>query len=162
MIVVADTSVLLNLALVGQIELLPTLFGRVLIPEAVHSEFERLAASSGRFTGLKLPTWVQTHPLTHPQASEEMRKRLDPGESEAICLAIELNADAVLMDESEGRSIAQARGLRTIGILGILIEARRKGLLLAIAPVIDDLRMKAKFRLADSLVNQVLATLGEV
>lgn len=162
MIVVADTSVLLNLALVGQIELLRTLFGRVLIPEAVQREFERLAASQGRFAGLLMPVWVQTEALSDPQAGEDLCKLLDPGESEAICLALELKADAVLMDESEGRRIAISHGLRPIGILGILIEARRKNVLPAIAPVIHDLRVKAKFRLADSLVKQVLETLGEV
>ena len=161
MIVVADTSVLLNLALVGQTHLLPVLFGEVVIPEAVQAEFERLAASSGRFSGLRLPEWVQTK-RAHPSADQDERlQHLDPGESEAIALAVELNADAVLMDENEGRAVAQAHGLRAIGILGILIQARHLGHLPIIRPVLDALREKAKFRLSDSLVHQALVMCQE-
>ncbi|MDB6006266.1 MAG: hypothetical protein JWR15_3253, partial [Prosthecobacter sp.] len=86
----------------------------------------------------------------------EELKALDPGESAAISLAIELHADALLMDESEGRAVAQGHGLRTIGIVGILIQARHAGFLTAISPVIDDLRIRAKFRLSDDLVRHAL------
>ena len=161
MIVVADTSVLLNLALVGQIHLLPALFGAVLIPEAVKDEFERLAASSGRFAGLLLPEWVQTKQVSPLSDHDERLQHLDPCESEAIALAVELNADAVLMDENEGRAVAQAHGLRTIGILGILIQARHNGQLPTIRPVLDALRDQAKFRLSDALVRQALVMCQE-
>jgi len=156
MIVVADTSVLLNLGLVGQIRLLHVLFGAVLIPEAVQAEFERLAATSGRFAGLLLPEWVQTKQASPVRAADERLQHLDPGEREAIALAVELNADAVLMDENEGRAVARAHGLRTIGIAGILIQARHSGHLPAIRPVLDALRDKARFRLSDALVRQAL------
>lgn len=156
MIVVADTSVLLNLALVGQIHLLRVLFGTVLIPGAVQAEYERLAASSGRFAGLLLPEWVQSRQMRPLPNHDELLQHLDPGESEAIALAVELHADAVLMDESEGRAVAQSHGLRTIGILGILIQARHNGHLPAIRPVLEALRDSAKFRLSDTLVRQAL------
>lgn len=161
MIVIADTSVLLNLALVGQIQLLHSLFGQVVIPPAVQHEFMRLAATKGRFAGLKLPEWVQIKPLQELQLSEAEFNQLDLGESAAISLAIELHADAVLMDESEGRAVAQAHGLRTIGIVGILIQARHSGLLDAVRPVLDDLRLKARFRLSDALISQALTICRE-
>jgi len=104
---------------------------------------------------------MQMKPLRHANLTDETLKLLDPGESAAISLALELHADAVLMDESEGRAIAQAHGLRTIGVVGILIQARHTGHLVAIRPVIDDLRSKAKFRLSDALVNQALAVCRE-
>lgn len=161
MIVVADTSVLLNLALVGELRLLQSLFGTVIIPLAVQAEFERLAATNGRFAGLALPDWVQMKSLQQTNLPDEALKTLDPGESAAISLALELHADAVLMDESEGRAIAVAHGLRTIGIVGILIQARHAGYLAAIRPVIDDLRIIARFRLSDSLVRQALSVCQE-
>lgn len=156
MIVIADTSVLLNLALVGQLQLLRALFGAVVIPSAVQTEFERLAATTGRFTGLILPEWVQMRSLQQTSLTDEAFNLLDPGESAAINLAIELHADALLMDESEGRAVAQAHGLRTIGIVGILIQAHCAGLLPAIRPVIEDLRIRAKFRLSEALVRHAL------
>ena len=65
------------------------------------------------------------------------------------------------MDESEGRAVAQAHGLRTIGIVGILIQVRHAGLVAAIRPVIEDLRNRAKFRLSDALVRQALSLCQE-
>ncbi|HBJ82948.1 MAG TPA: DUF3368 domain-containing protein [Verrucomicrobiales bacterium] len=156
MIVIADTSVLLNLALVGHIQLLRVLFGTIVIPVPVKDEFERLAATTGRFTGLVLPEWVRVDTAALTAMDDEILRQLDPGEAAAILLAVKLHADAVLMDESEGRAIAQARGLRTIGILGILIQARQAGHLEAIRPVIEALLSKAKFRLSDTLVNHAL------
>jgi uncharacterized protein len=161
MIVIADTSVLLNLELVGQLQLLRSLFGTVIIPPAVQAEFERLAATSGRFSGLILPGWVQTKSLLATDLTDAPFDQLDPGESAAIRLAIELHADALLMDESEGRAVAQAHGLRTIGIVGIHIQARHAGLLAAIRPVIEDLRNRAKFRLSDALIRQALSLCQE-
>lgn len=161
MIVVADTSVLLNLALVGQVHLLGAMFGQVMIPVAVNDEFERLVATAGRFAGLTLPSWVQVSRVSPTDIGHAALQRLDPGESAAIRLAVHLHADAVLMDESEGRAVAQACGLRTIGILGILMQARQAGYLTALRPVIDDLRSQARFRLSDALVNEVLAACGE-
>ncbi len=162
MIVVADTSVLLNLTLVGQVQLLQQLFGSVCIPEAVRREFERLSASAGRFSGLELPEWIQIHEVRDLSTAESMNKLLDPGETEAICLALEMKAFAVLMDESEGRSVARSHGLQTIGILGILLESKRQGHLTAIKPVIESLLNKAKFRLAAALVKQALRDCGEM
>ncbi|WP_395751991.1 DUF3368 domain-containing protein [Prosthecobacter sp.] len=161
MIVIADTSVLLNLDLVGQLQLLRLLFGTVIIPPAVKAEFERLAATNGRFAGLILPDWVQVKSWQQTRLTDEILKLLDPGESAAISLAIELHADALLMDESEGRAVAQAHGLRTIGIVGILIQARKAGHLPAIRPVIEDLRIRAKFRLSEALVRHALSMCQE-
>ncbi|MFZ2279497.1 MAG: DUF3368 domain-containing protein [Prosthecobacter sp.] len=161
MIVIADTSVLLNLALVGQVQLLRALFGSVIIPLAVQTEFERLSASGGRFAGLILPNWVLVKSFQQLSTTDEALERLDPGEFAAISLAIELHADALLMDESEGRAVAQAHGLRTIGILGVLIKARTTGLLPAIRPVLEDLRIRAKFRLGDALVRHALSMCQE-
>lgn len=161
MIVVADTSVLLNLALIGEIDLLQNLFGSVIAPQAVHDEFARLAASSGRFAGLSMPLWVSSQRVSDATLVAQLRATLDAGESEAIALAIQIHADAVLMDETEGRCIAQARGLRTIGIVGILIQARHAGLVNELGPLFLALRELAKFRLSATIVNEALRACGE-
>ena len=161
MIVVADTSVLINLVLVGQADLLRVLFREVLVPPAVESEFFRLAASAGRFAGLCVPDWVKVSgPVAIPEPVGR-RANLDKGKTEALALALAIHADAVLIDESTGRAAAIELGLMPIGVLGILVRAKRHGHLAAVAPVVDELLARANFRASPDLVLEVLQLAGE-
>ena len=161
MIVVADTSVILNLALVGQAELLAVLFREVLVPPSVGSEFARLAESHGRFAGLRLPAWVRVQEPAAIPAALAFHGELHPGETEALALALEIHADGVLIDEAAGRAVALELGLTPIGVLGILVRAKRRGQLAAIAPVVDALLQRAQFRASPDLVREVLRLAGE-
>jgi hypothetical protein len=87
---------------------------------------------------------------------------LDPGEAAALALAVEIHADVVLLDERRGREAASQLGLRTIGILGLLLQAKSAGFLAAIQPILDDLRREAGFWMAEPLRQQVLRLAGEV
>ncbi|MSU63296.1 MAG: hypothetical protein EXS31_13010 [Pedosphaera sp.] len=98
MIVVADTSVILNLCCVRQAELLPQLFHEVVIPHEVADEFRRLTVISPRFSGLALPAWLRQQSCS--RVPDQLRaERLDPGETAALALALEIRANAVLIDE---------------------------------------------------------------
>lgn len=133
MIVVADTSVLLNLAYLRREDLLVSLFGEVWIPEAVEREFARMSASSGRFGGLKMPACIQTRTVGVLPSSLAKDMRLDVGEAEALALALEAKAAAVLLDEINGRDVARQLGLTVFGTLGLLIIAKQRGLIPEIA-----------------------------
>jgi predicted nucleic acid-binding protein len=160
-IVIADTSVILNLCCVQQQELLPALFQQVLIPSAVRLEFERAAGVYPRFTGLTLPTWIREQsPQTIPETLR-LALHLDAGEIAAIALALETAADAVLIDETEGRRAARQLGVATIGVAGILVRARKSGLLTAIGPVFDQLEQKANFWLAPEIRAEALRAADE-
>jgi len=87
---------------------------------------------------------------------------LDAGEAAALALAVEIQADVVLLDERRGREVASQLGLRTIGILGLLLEAKSAGFLAAVGPVLDDLQREAGFWIAKPLRQQVLRLAGEV
>jgi hypothetical protein len=101
-IVVADTSVLINLCRVGQGSLLRKLFQEVIIPAEVAVEFDRLAKDVGRFAGLKLPPGIkQRQPAAMIPAVRSVAG-LDLGEAAALSLAMEIGADAVLIDERRG------------------------------------------------------------
>ena len=101
-LVVSDTSVLLNLCRVSAEGLLPELFREVWIPPAVAEEFSRLAGSRPRFRGLALPAWVRIAPPIQVTAEVRACPDLDAGESEALSLALELHADAVLVMRRPG------------------------------------------------------------
>ncbi len=161
MIVVTDTSVILNLCLLGQEGLLVPLFGTVLAPTQVVAEFQRLAAVDPRFQGLVFPSFIQKAAPAGMLTNLLNPSRLHGGEIAALSLAIERGADAVLMDERAGRAAAAALGLRTMGLLGILIDARQRSLIPALAPLLDRLQLEARFWIAPSLREKALLAVGE-
>jgi len=160
-IVVADTSVLINLCRVGRGDLCRLLFHEVLIPPEVAVEFERLVSTGPRFAGLKLPDGVCCQPVTVVPALPLSTRGLDPGETAALALALEIHADAVLLDERRGHEVAVQLGLRTVGLLGLLLQAKTAGFLPAVQPVLDSLRREAGFWISDSVRQQVLRLAGE-
>ena len=160
MIVVADTSVLLNLCCIGGEDLLLTLFAEVVIPDVVAREFEHLAVQAKRFAGLKIPVWIQRQqPSTIPITLRDAG--LDPGETSALALALEIRADALLLDERRGHEVAVRLGVKTIGVLGILLQARKFGLVSELRPLLDQLERDAGFWLAASVRQRVLQIAGE-
>jgi len=161
MIVVADTSVILNLTCIRHENLLPQLFERVLIPVQVADEFARLSKIQGRFSGLRLPEWIETLPAPSPFPEAVTRANLDVGESAAITLCLSQHADVLLIDESLGRQVATKLGVRTIGILGILIESGRRKLIPNVKTILDGLEKEAGFWIAPGLRQRVLQLAGE-
>ena len=161
MIVVADTSVILNLCRVQHEHLLQQLFQRVLIPSQVADEFTRLVKVPQRFFGLALPEWIEILSVTQAYPPEVVQANLDSGESAAIALCLNQHADVLLIDESLGREVAAKLGVRTIGILGVLIEARRRKLVPDVTSVLERLETEAGFWIAPSLRIRVLQLAGE-
>ncbi|MEZ4685013.1 MAG: DUF3368 domain-containing protein [Bacteroidia bacterium] len=164
MIVVSDTSPVSNLIELGQIEILPTLFQTVIIPSIVEQE---LFNHPDPFFKQKLfeitnNAWlevVDTSQLFLPESIKNAR--LDPGESFAISLALELKANALLIDERAGYKVAQQLGLQPVGILGILLESKKQGLIPSIRPLLLKLKHEIGFWISDSLFNQILQFANE-
>jgi len=160
MIVVADTSVILNLCRVQHERLLQQLFQRVLIPSRVASEFNRLAGAQPRFTGLVLPEWIDI--LPDPSLPDQIvQASLDAGESAAIALCLNERADALLIDESLGRRLAEKLGLRVVGILGVLVQSRQRGFVPEVRAILDQLEKEAGFWVSPHLRAKVLQAVGE-
>ncbi len=162
MIVVADTSVLLNLAFLNLDGLLRDLFGEVLVPDAVAREFARMAASGGRFGGLTMPPGCKVCPAPRLPPAISLDASLDEGEAEALALAAEWHADAVLLDEINARSAAVRLGLTAIGTVGLLIIAKQRGIVVKIAPLLRRLIVEGSFRLSAELVREALRKAGEM
>jgi predicted nucleic acid-binding protein len=160
-IVVTDTSSVLNLCCLRHELLLQKLFGEVLAPRSVVEEFRRLAGSDPRFAGLAFPDFIEISAPSQIPISLAGNQRLHAGEVDALALAAEIKAAAVLMDERAGRAEAKALGIPVIGILGVLIRAKALGQVPELAPLLDRLQFQAGFWIAPSLRARVLKLAGE-
>lgn len=89
------------------------------------------------------------------------QKMIDEGESEAIALAIELQADYLLIDERLGRAVAESAGIKVVGLLGTLREAKQLGIIPEIKPILDEMRTVARFRISETLYRLILTEAGE-
>jgi predicted nucleic acid-binding protein len=128
MIIVADAFPLNYLILINEIGVLQRMYGHVVIPHAVKAELQCPPAPElVRAWIADPPTWLEIR--TPIAASDSSLNDLDPGERDAIMLAMELHADQLIVDEREGRRAAERRGIRVIGTLGVLREAATLGLL---------------------------------
>jgi predicted nucleic acid-binding protein len=150
--VVSGTSPLQYLVETETIDVLPKLFGKVIIPPTVHRELQH-ASTPGRVRSWvqELPAWIRIQaPLTIDQSL-----KVDEGEREAISLAREINADAILIDDKKGRAEALRVGLRIAGTIGILEAAGRRGMI-DFAAAIQRLR-QTNARLDEDVIRSALA-----
>ena len=153
MIVVADTSPICYLILIEQVDLLPELFGKVFIPQAVYQELQ----AEGTPTEVKkwitsIPEWLEI--ISVDINDDVMLVNLHLGEKETIILAEKLQATLMIIDEKAARQVAQAKGLKITGLLGILNLAASQNLI-NLHQVIMALR-KTNFRASSSLLQSLL------
>jgi len=154
-LVIADTGPLNYLILIGQIELLPVLFEKVVLPTVVQSELaSRKAPPLVRDWVASIPAWVEVReaPLSH--AEDASLQGIDAGEKAAIQLAVSLHADLLLMDDRKGVNAAQRKGLRVTGTLGVLDLAAQRGLA-DFGQAVEHLR-KTNFRVPQVLLDALL------
>jgi uncharacterized protein len=153
MIVVSDTSCISNLLTIGQADLLLRLFGEVIIPPAVERELLRFHPA--------IPGFVRAVVPSGAALLARLSRELDTGEAEAICLACELHADRLLIDEKAGRAVALREGLAIIGVVGMLVAAKQKGFVASVGGMMDRLETEAGFRLNAAVRNAALRAAGE-
>lgn len=149
MIVVSNTSPLIGLSNIGKLGIFHELFGEVLVPPAVAGEF-----------GESLPEWIAVkHPKDEPLVSA-LSKLLGDGESEAIALAIELNADFLILDDLKARKIAKDMGIKVIGTAGVLLLAKKRGIVNDVKPLLMGL-VDRGFRISNDVIEVILKAAGE-
>ncbi len=163
-LIVADTSPLVYLILIGHIDILPRLFEIVLIPQAVYSELRHpLAPAPIQAWAAAPPSWLEVRQV--PDGPENVLRSLDAGERSAIILALSINADLVLphlvlMGERKGTQAAIDNGLDVTGTLGVLQRAAKRGLL-DLADAFDQLKstnFRYRQETMDKLLNESLAS----
>jgi len=161
---VADSSVIIHLAGIGQFDLLRQLHGSLLVPPAVWEEV--VVQGPGRPGAHELTAAVADGWITVAKSSSSVqlpadRPTLHSGESEAIVLAASHAGTLVLMDEAAGRAVAQSLGVPVTGTVGVLIAAKRSGLIGQLKPLLEQLRNPGGFRLSAAVFQHALALVGE-
>jgi uncharacterized protein len=149
---VSNASPLIALEQIGQLQLLEKLFGTLTIPPAVVREVAPTVS---------LPPWVREQKLEQVIGPKILAASLGSGESEALSLALELEAHRVILDDRPARRLAQALHLPVIGTLGVLLGAKKRGLIVSLKPHLD-LLLQHDFRIAPTLYKQVLRDAGEL
>lgn len=148
MIAVLDASPLCYLVLIGEIDLLPQLFSRVVVPQTVIVELRHDdAPATVRNWASNLPIWISVEET--PDTFSEGMGKLQAGERAAILLAELIQANIIIIDEKAARLIAGRRGLSVTGVLGVIREAATQGLV-DLKLAIDRLR-RTSFRCSPAL-----------
>ena len=156
---ICDTSPIQYLHQLDLLHVLPTLADQVFIPPAVVEEL-----SVGRSWGINLPDiekldWISIHPPVSIQALPLVTD-LGPGETEVLMLALEQPEAVVVIDDALARRVAETLGLKFTGTLGLLLDAKRSGLISKIAPYLDRLD-ELRFYLDPKARAAVLKLAGE-
>jgi predicted nucleic acid-binding protein len=159
--VVSDTSPIRALAHLGKLALLQTLYPQLLVPPAVVKELS-LPTRTAPAVDISLFRFIQVQSPQDAIRVQQFEEYLDPGESEALVLALEVKAEVVLMDEYDGRAAAKQLGLVVIGALGVLLRAKRDGLVPAVRPLMDSLQDELAFFISPQLRAEVLTVAGEL
>lgn len=157
-VIVADAGPLIGLARAGLISLLTHLYERVLVPTAVLEELQLDGARPGSaaLAGGIEAGWLACEPLAETEDLASLLLVLDRGEAEAVLLAASRPAHLLLIAERRGRAVARSRGLRVVGTGGILLNARRAGLLAESLESALERLAAAGYRLSPALRAEIL------
>lgn len=160
MLVVSNTSPILNLAIIDRLGLLKGQFGCVYMPEMVLKELrihEELPGSAKIRTAVD-EGWLRSQRIDDASFARVMALQLDAGEAAAIALAVQLNADRVLLDESDARRIARTLSIPTTGVIGILMMHYQDDVQ-SLRQELERLRTEAHFHLSSHLLETLTGRL---
>ena len=161
---ICDSSTLIHLAKIGRLHLLREFHKKIFIAPAVWKEVVQEGrdwpgsseVEQGRQAG-----WIEVIDPTNQTLIHFLRKDLHEGESETIALAVEEKPEIVFLDESEARRIAKVYGFNITGVIGILIRAKREGLIPSLREELDKLRNEAGFWIGDDIYRKALCASEE-
>jgi len=159
--IVSNTTPISNFLHLGQMEILKTIFKELHVPMAVHSEIEAYFSGDDQWQkcldeGFIIRTEIQTSPKI-----KELMIHLHMGEAEALCLCIENNAKLCLLDDKDARIIARLNNIPISGTLGVLMKAKKMGIIESVKDLMDRLRTDHHYWINDAMYNKVLSLSNE-
>lgn len=149
-LIIADTSSLIVLYKINQIDILKTVYGEIVITPEILKEFE-----------LPIPHWIKIIQVNDRKYQGLIETQLDLGESSAIALAMETEDPLLILDDLKARKYAKRLGLKFTGSLGVIIKAKEMGVIEKLKPIIDEL-IKTDFRISDKIIQDILKNNGEL
>ena len=161
-LVVSDTSVITNLANINYLWVLQKIYGRVVVPPMVWREMRRFAPRNRGVWKVRRALWIRRARVQYSTNVEQLIQAtgLHRGEAEAIILSEELHA-LLLIDEARGRTVANRRHVPTIGLLGVLLQAKHYGHIERVRPLMDRLINDSGFHISRALYVEVCRQAGE-
>ena len=148
-VIISDTSCLILLSKIGELNLLFRTYGEIIITPEISQEYGNL-----------LPNWVKIIPVKNKGIQNEFEKIVDLGEASALALALELKNCLVILDDKKGRMLAKKLNIEITGTLGTLIKERQQNIIPRVKPILDKLR-KVNFRIDPEIEKGVLRLVGE-
>jgi len=158
--VVSNSSPIIHLAKIDQLNLLQEFFGELIIPEAVYEECITEGRGRPEVSKIKQASWLRVVPVANQNLVKLLNSEIDRGEAEAITLALETQASLVLLDDADAREKARLYQLRITGILGVLLRAKKSGKIASLSATLDML-CNTGFWLSTELGSRLLIEAGE-
>ena len=161
--VVSNSSPLIHLSKIGLLDILEKLFDEIIIPEAVYDECVVDGGERRDAKSLEQAEWIITKSIGKENLNlkRAFLKDVDEGEAEAIVLALEESADLILLDEYDARELARNHDLNITGVIGILLQAKKLGILENAKDHLENLR-KSGFWIHDELYEKVCNQLDKM
>ena len=158
--VVVNATPIIALSRIRKLDLLQKIYGKVFMAKEVFAETVEFARGKPDVGTIESSSFLEVTEVRNMLGVEMLLTELDRGESETIVLAREINADLVIMDEKLGREIAESKGLKITGTIGVLIEAKYRKLIPSVREYLDLLRRKGAW-VSTELYNRVVNELKE-
>ncbi len=148
-IIIADTSCLILLNKIGELEILSKLFKEITITSLIKKEFNE-----------PLPKWIKVINPKNLKRQKKLELIIDSGEASGLCLALEFEKSLLILDDLKARKLALSLGLRVTGTLGILVEAKQSKVIPEIKFILNEIK-KTNFRLSEEIEFKILKLCGE-
>ncbi len=149
------------LIIIDKLFLLRENFFEIIVPQIVHKEILQLSKKYdlSKYLGSE---WISSIAITNNKLYTDLLKQVDAGESEAIVLSKEINAELLLIDERKGTLLARSFGIKTIGLLGVLLLSKEKKIIPVVKPILDELIANTTFRIDTILYTKVMKQANEL
>jgi hypothetical protein len=160
MMIISNATPLIAFAKIGQLSLLQKIVNNLVIPEAVANEISAYPQGQPGFIDLQQETWIGVQSITSEQQVSLLLPKLDRGEAEVIALALERQAQLVLIDELTARKVAESLNLNVSGSVGILIRAKQIGEIVVVKPLLNAMTQEGIY-FSQKFIDAVLRQVGE-